>query len=154
NPGRHRQRDLARPPAAGGGRLPEGAPASCAGLPRVALLPRPHRKHAPGHDGRRDRGSAGAGFLHLLAFRGTPPGRLVRRGGRAYGLAASGRRLPRDRRPAGGREEAPLVSRAASLPGRLATTLTMIKFSHTLFALPFALLAMVLAAGGWPPWPV
>jgi 4-hydroxybenzoate polyprenyltransferase len=30
----------------------------------------------------------------------------------------------------------------------------MIKFSHTLFALPFALLAMVLAAGGWPPWPV
>jgi 4-hydroxybenzoate polyprenyltransferase len=26
----------------------------------------------------------------------------------------------------------------------------MIKFSHTLFALPFALLAAVLAAGGWP----
>ena len=30
----------------------------------------------------------------------------------------------------------------------------MIKFSHTLFALPFALLAMGLAAGGWPSWPV
>jgi len=30
------------------------------------------------------------------------------------------------------------------------TTLEMIKFSHTLFALPFALLAAVLAAGGWP----
>ena len=29
-------------------------------------------------------------------------------------------------------------------------TLEMIKFSHTLFALPFALLAAVLAAGGWP----
>jgi 4-hydroxybenzoate polyprenyltransferase len=27
----------------------------------------------------------------------------------------------------------------------------MIKFSHTVFALPFALLAAVLAAGGWPP---
>jgi len=35
--------------------------------------------------------------------------------------------------------------------GRLRTTLTMIKFSHTLFALPFALLSAVLAAGGWPP---
>lgn len=32
-----------------------------------------------------------------------------------------------------------------------ATTLEMIKFSHTIFALPFALFAAVLAAGGWPP---
>lgn len=32
----------------------------------------------------------------------------------------------------------------------LATTLEMIKFSHTIFALPFALLAAVLAADGWP----
>lgn len=46
------------------------------------------------------------------------------------------------------------MTRASSLPEKLATTLTMIKFSHTLFALPFALLAMVLAAGGWPSWPV
>ena len=30
------------------------------------------------------------------------------------------------------------------------TTLEMIKFSHTLFALPFALYAAFLAAGGWP----
>jgi 4-hydroxybenzoate polyprenyltransferase len=29
--------------------------------------------------------------------------------------------------------------------------LEMIKFSHTIFALPFALLSAVLAAGGWPP---
>jgi 4-hydroxybenzoate polyprenyltransferase len=28
----------------------------------------------------------------------------------------------------------------------------MIKFEHTLFALPFAFLGMVLAAGGWPSW--
>ena len=30
-------------------------------------------------------------------------------------------------------------------------TLEMIKFSHSVFALPFALLALVLAVGGWPP---
>lgn len=30
----------------------------------------------------------------------------------------------------------------------------MIKFEHTLFALPFAFLGMILAAEGWPPWPV
>lgn len=46
------------------------------------------------------------------------------------------------------------MSHPSSLSGKLATTLAMIKFSHTLFALPFALLAMVLAAGGWLPWPV
>ncbi|MBV8202130.1 MAG: UbiA family prenyltransferase, partial [Acidobacteria bacterium] len=28
----------------------------------------------------------------------------------------------------------------------------MIKFEHTLFALPFAFMGMLLAAGGWPPW--
>lgn len=32
------------------------------------------------------------------------------------------------------------------------TVLEMIKFEHTLFALPFAFLGMMLAAGGWPPW--
>jgi 4-hydroxybenzoate polyprenyltransferase len=30
--------------------------------------------------------------------------------------------------------------------------LDLIKFEHTLFALPFAYLGMVLAAGGWPGW--
>jgi 4-hydroxybenzoate polyprenyltransferase len=34
----------------------------------------------------------------------------------------------------------------------LRTVLEMIKFEHTLFALPFAFLGMVLAAGGWPSW--
>jgi 4-hydroxybenzoate polyprenyltransferase len=34
----------------------------------------------------------------------------------------------------------------------LGTVLEMIKFEHTLFALPFALLGMVMAAGGWPSW--
>jgi 4-hydroxybenzoate polyprenyltransferase len=34
----------------------------------------------------------------------------------------------------------------------LRTVLEMIKFEHTLFALPFALLGMILAAEGWPSW--
>lgn len=42
----------------------------------------------------------------------------------------------------------PLLRAAA----QLAATLEMIKFSHTLFALPFALLAAILAARGLPPW--
>jgi 4-hydroxybenzoate polyprenyltransferase len=37
----------------------------------------------------------------------------------------------------------------AVLP-RLRATLEMIRFSHSVFALPFALLALVLASGGWP----
>jgi len=35
---------------------------------------------------------------------------------------------------------------------RLSLLLDAIKFAHSVFALPFALLAMVVAAGGWPPW--
>lgn len=35
---------------------------------------------------------------------------------------------------------------------RLRIVLEMIKFEHTLFALPFAFLGMVLAAEGWPRW--
>src|SRR5262245_60696090 len=42
--------------------------------------------------------------------------------------------------------------RAASWFGRLADILGMIKFSHTLFALPFALLGAALAARGAPRW--
>jgi 4-hydroxybenzoate polyprenyltransferase len=42
------------------------------------------------------------------------------------------------------------VSARAGAAGSLRTTLEMIKFSHTLFALPFALLSAFLAAGGWP----
>ena len=36
---------------------------------------------------------------------------------------------------------------------RLGITLEMIKFEHTIFALPFALLSAILAAGGWPEAP-
>ncbi len=37
---------------------------------------------------------------------------------------------------------------------RLRTFLAMIKFEHTVFALPFAFLGMMLAARGWPRWGV
>jgi 4-hydroxybenzoate polyprenyltransferase len=36
----------------------------------------------------------------------------------------------------------------------ISTTLEMIKFQHTVFALPFAFLAALTAAHGVPPWPV
>jgi 4-hydroxybenzoate polyprenyltransferase len=36
--------------------------------------------------------------------------------------------------------------------GRARLVLDAIKFEHTIFALPFAYIAMVLAAGGWPGW--
>ncbi len=39
-----------------------------------------------------------------------------------------------------------------SAAGQLKVVLEMIKIEHTLFALPFALLGMVLAAAGWPSW--
>jgi 4-hydroxybenzoate polyprenyltransferase len=32
------------------------------------------------------------------------------------------------------------------------TTLEMIKWEHSIFALPFALSGAMLAAGGWPAW--
>jgi len=42
------------------------------------------------------------------------------------------------------------MNRSTRVARPLRTTLEMIKFSHTIFALPFAVLAAVLAAGGWP----
>ncbi len=39
---------------------------------------------------------------------------------------------------------------ARGLLGKTAVTLEMVKVGHTLFALPFALCALFLAAGGWP----
>jgi len=44
------------------------------------------------------------------------------------------------------------VGGIASTWRALRATLAMIKFEHTLFALPFAFLGMILAADGWPPW--
>ena len=38
------------------------------------------------------------------------------------------------------------------LVGKLRTTLEMIKFEHSIFALPFALVGAMLAVRGWPTW--
>ena len=40
----------------------------------------------------------------------------------------------------------------ADFSKKLLTTLEMIKFEHTLFALPFAFLGAILAANGLPTW--
>jgi 4-hydroxybenzoate polyprenyltransferase len=42
--------------------------------------------------------------------------------------------------------------RARGLLGKVRTTLEMIKFEHSVFALPFALTGALLAARGWPGW--
>ncbi|HVT60026.1 MAG TPA: UbiA-like polyprenyltransferase [Thermoanaerobaculia bacterium] len=42
--------------------------------------------------------------------------------------------------------------RANSVAHQLRVVLEMTKFEHTLFALPFAFMGMMLAAGGWPAW--
>lgn len=42
--------------------------------------------------------------------------------------------------------------RANSVVAQGRTVLEMIKIEHTLFALPFAFMGMLLAAGGWPKW--
>lgn len=41
---------------------------------------------------------------------------------------------------------------AGGLAGKTRTTLEMIKFEHSVFALPFALTGALLAADGWPTW--
>src|SRR6476659_3851519 len=41
---------------------------------------------------------------------------------------------------------------AKSIVGQGRVMLEMIKIEHTVFALPFALLGAMLAAGGWPSW--
>jgi 4-hydroxybenzoate polyprenyltransferase len=46
---------------------------------------------------------------------------------------------------------APSTSASVSRP-RLRDILELVKFSHTIFALPFALAAMIVAARGWPQW--
>ena len=76
---------------------------------------------------------------------------------RLLGLEVSGEDYPMEGPFAEAeREDGRIPAPAVSLPAlsrSLKTTLEMIKFSHTLFALPFALLAAVLAARGLPSWP-
>ncbi|HYL05872.1 MAG TPA: UbiA-like polyprenyltransferase [Thermoanaerobaculia bacterium] len=44
------------------------------------------------------------------------------------------------------------MTKPTSMLVRFKVVLQMIKFEHTLFALPFAFMGMLLAAGGWPRW--
>ena len=44
----------------------------------------------------------------------------------------------------------PPLARPWSYMGRLGIMLDSIRFEHSIFALPFAYLGMILAAGGWP----
>lgn len=44
------------------------------------------------------------------------------------------------------------VQAERSAPGKAALTLSLVKFSHSVFALPFALMGAWLAAGGRPEW--
>ena len=55
----------------------------------------------------------------------------------------------------------PGVDRTSSALSRLATYLELVRFSHTIFALPFAMMATLIAVrfgadpavgGGWGPW--
>ena len=48
----------------------------------------------------------------------------------------------------------PDSSERAGFLGSFQRTLEMIRFAHSVFALPFALLALVVALGGWPAWPL
>ncbi|OGO08314.1 MAG: hypothetical protein A2Z66_10340 [Chloroflexi bacterium RBG_13_66_10] len=54
-------------------------------------------------------------------------------------------------RTPGGRER-PFSSTPMGLWQRTRSFLELIKFEHTIFALPFAYLGMLLAADGWPTW--
>jgi len=45
-----------------------------------------------------------------------------------------------------------LYTKSMGLWRNVGTTLEMIKWEHSIFALPFALSGAMLAAGGWPPW--
>src|SRR5947207_14489677 len=52
----------------------------------------------------------------------------------------------------GARARHAAVEGLRALTSRTRQLLDAIKFEHTVFALPFAYIAVVLAAGGWPGW--
>jgi 4-hydroxybenzoate polyprenyltransferase len=56
-------------------------------------------------------------------------------------------------RNAGGTAPHGTPAKAIGFLAKVRTTLEMIKFEHSVFALPFALTGAVLAVRGWPGWP-
>jgi len=51
-----------------------------------------------------------------------------------------------------GKNYTPSTGVPKGLIAKLRTTLEMIKFEHSIFALPFALTGAILAVRGWPAW--
>src|SRR5512132_1450990 len=138
--------------------MPEGETSARSCFSGVSVFARSHREHAARDAGRRDRRAPVSRVLRERPLPVALRGRLVR-----TGRATAWNRAPRRELPLDGRadEETGVPSpippmnpsvtyRSAGPAGSLRTTLEMIKFSHTIFALPFALLSAVLAAGGWP----
>src|SRR5271157_556747 len=74
------------------------------------------------------------------------PGLTARRFPRHHGTSLMDGTLPSESLPP------PRASIAQGLVGKLRTTLEMIKFEHSIFALPFALVGAMLAVRGWPTW--
>src|SRR5207302_490563 len=127
----------------------EGAAASSSRLPGVSLLARRDREHEARHPGRRRHDSADPRVLYRRRLHGAIPGCLLHAGGPVARPYDSRRGLRMEGREAATAPHAVARERRSAIR-TLATALEMIKFSHTLFALPFALLAAVLAARGWP----
>src|SRR5207253_1065375 len=118
---------------------------------RLGRAPRPAaRRRAPNRPSS-ERGRRRLDRLGLLSGRGDGRHPVQCRNARRH----RERHLPRSP-PARRRrlpEAAPAaMTRAPGIARPLRTTLEMIRVSHTIFALPFAILSAVLAAGGWPAW--
>src|SRR3972149_33464 len=141
-------------------RPPERRPAVASLLARPAAQSHSPRKHAAGGAGRRGELSA---FARVLLR-----GAAARRAGDAILLPGLGTPRPAPGKAAAmerhkvntkleirksklGKSAAQDEFRVSSFAFRpLLTTLRMIRFEHSVFALPFALLGALLAAGGWP----
>src|SRR3989338_6654784 len=159
-PGGARQRRLGQPHPARRRRPPERRPAVASLLARYAAQYHSPRKHAAGGAGRRGELSA---FARVLLR-----GAAARRAGDAILLPGLGTPRPAPGKAAAmerhkvntkleirksklGKSAAQDEFRVSSFAFRpLLTTLRMIRFEHSVFALPFALLGALLAAGGWP----
>ena len=134
-----RARHLARPPAARGRRLPEGAAPARPRPPRDAALPRPRREHRAPSRAR----AAIVAPARPRVLRGARRRRRCSTPTCCASPTSSTSRIDTAGLPLDGREREPA-------PVREAVSFSLVTFSHTVFALPFALLSAVLAAGGVP----
>src|SRR6185503_18640953 len=116
----------------------------------AALGPAP-REHAAPRAPRRDRAAGGAGFLPPPEERRRPRAARGREDpGSPRARARQGRALARRARAAaGGRHRAARGGRGLVIAA-LRPWFSLVRFSHSLFALPFALASAWLAAGGLP----